>query len=165
MLEMKPTTNVEEVRLAYHRMARKYHPDQFHTQEEQENAHRRMVALNNAYEEALKLATSRASAPYKDLIPCEDAVTLGRRLLSQGNPESALRQLLRASSRDAEWYCTQGDVLMAMEQYESAEQSYREAIRSDPQNNTYRAGALDAVVAARQAKTLGGLIKRLLRKK
>ncbi len=163
-LGIRPTTNVEEVRAAYHRLARKWHPDQFHTPEEQENAHQRMVTLNAAYEEALKLASARASTPYTETIACEDAVALARRLLDRGNPESALRQLLRAESRDAAWWSAQGDALMAMRQFESAEQSYREAIRHDPNTMAYRAGALDAHVAARKSKTLIGRMKHLLRR-
>ena len=40
-----------------------------------------------------------------------------------------------------------------------------EAIRREPGNMTYRAGALDATVAARKAKTLLGRIRRLLHKR
>ena len=165
VLEMKPTSDVEAVRAAYHRLARKWHPDQFQTPEEQEEATRRMVVLNQAYQEALQLAASRAVTPYNEPITCEDALVLGRRLLDRGNPESALRQMLRAINRTAAWYGLQGEILMAMEQFESAEQSFREAIRRDPNTMAYRAGALDAVVAARKARTLVGRIKHLLRKK
>ena len=163
-LGIRPTTNVEAVRAAYHRLARKWHPDQFHTPEEQERAHQHMVTLNAAYEEALKLASARSSTPYTETIACEDAVALARRLLDRGSPESALRQLLRAEARGAAWWNAQGDVLMSMRQYESAEQSYREAIRLDPNTMAYRAGALDAHVAARKAKTLLGRVKHLLRR-
>ncbi len=52
----------------------------------------------------------------------------GAKMLGQKNPESALRQLLRAESRDDEWYYIQGNILMAMGQYESAHSSYREAV-------------------------------------
>ncbi|MBR3494625.1 MAG: DnaJ domain-containing protein [Clostridia bacterium] len=165
VLQLRPTTDIEEIRQAYHRLARLWHPDQFHTQEEQEEATRKMVALNQAYTECLKLASERGGAPYKENLTCEDALVLGQRLLAQNNPQSALRQLLRAASRNTEWYILHGDALMAMEQYESAEQSYREAIRLDPSRVDYRAKALDAVVAARKARTLTGRIKHLLHKK
>lgn len=42
------------------------------------------------------------------------------------------------------WFYQQGQVLMNMEQYESARQSYREAVRRDPANNVFRSGALSA---------------------
>jgi cytochrome c-type biogenesis protein CcmH/NrfG len=82
-------------------------------------------------------------------------------MLRQDNPEAALRHLLRASSRDSSWYAMQGKVLMALEQYESAHQSYREAIRREPNNNLYRQGALDAAVALKKSRTLIGRLRRM----
>jgi len=58
----------------------------------------------------------------------------------------------------------QGRVLMALEQYESAHQSYREAIRREPNNNVFRQGALDAAVALKKSRTFPGRIKALLKK-
>ena len=54
---------------------------------------------------------------------------------------------------------------MQMHQYESAHQSYREAVRREPDNIDYRRGALDAAVAMKKAKTVQGRIKELFRKK
>ena len=85
-------------------------------------------------------------------------------MLRQDNPEAALRQLLRASTRDSAWYAMQGKVLMALEQYESAHQSYREAIRREPNNNLYRQGALDAAVALKKSRTPWGRIQKLIRR-
>jgi len=53
---------------------------------------------------------------------------------------------------------------MALEQYESAHQSYREAIRREPNNNVFRQGALDAAVALKKSRTFPGRIKALLKK-
>ena len=59
-------------------------------------------------------------------------------------------QLGRAESRDDEWYYIQGLILMGMKQFGSAHQSFREAIRLQPDNNDYRAGALEAAVALKK---------------
>ena len=56
----------------------------------------------------------------------------------------------------------QGDALLAMEQYESAMQSYSEAIRMDPANNTYRRGRLNALAAQQRSQTLAGKLHRLI---
>ena len=118
-----------------------------------------MITLNLAYEEAMKLAVNRttASAAFNRELDQQDALTLAAKMLRQDNPEAALRQLLRASTRDSAWYAMQGKVLMALEQYESAHQSYREAIRREPNNNLYRQGALDAAVALKKSRTPWGL--------
>ena len=162
VLGIEPTSDEEAVRRAYHACARKYHPDQFQDEEQREAATRRMIAMNEAYEAALKLAASRAYSPFREAMPCEEAVKLAFRMLERGNPESALRQLLRASTRAADWYYAQGTILMEMEQFTSAHQSFREAIRMDPNNVDYRRGALDAVVAERKSRTLLGRVKHAL---
>ncbi len=162
LLGIDAASDVEAVRHAYHTKAKECHPDQFQDEQRQAEAHARMVALNRAYEEALKLAQSRAGSPYTAALTCEEALKSARRMLERGSPESALRQLLRAEHRSAEWYALQGRLLMQMEQYVSAEQSYREAIRLDTGNMDYRRGALDALVAARRERTLSGRIHKLL---
>ena len=88
---------------------------------------------------------------------------MAERSLARNNPEGALRQLLRCEDRDGEWYYMQGKVLMALEQFESAHQSFREAVRRSPENNVYRSGALAAVVAQREAETLHGKVKKVLK--
>ncbi len=161
-LGVSPGASAEEVRHAYHALAKKWHPDHFQDPEEQRIAQEKMVLINRAYQEALHLATARAVSPYTQEIACEDAVHLAQKMLRQRSPESALRQLMRASTKNAAWYNQQGLILMAMEQYESAHQSFREAVRRDPTNNNYRRGALDAAVALRKSKSLAGRLKKLL---
>ena len=153
----------EQVRHAYHILAKRCHPDQFTEPEQQRVAQETMIELNRAYEEALKLATSHASAPYRMEVSCEDAIAIARKMFKNQSPESALHQLMRAATKNAAWYNMQGIILMAMEQYDSAHQSFREAIRRDPQNNEYRRGALDAAVALRKSKTLAGKLHKLFR--
>ncbi len=152
------------IRQAYHQQARRWHPDQFQDEKQREDANRRMVALNHAYEEALSKCGSGTAASLPRKLSCEDAMEVAEKMLAKGYPESALQQLLRASSRSAAWYALQGKVLMTMSQYQSAEQSYREAVRMDPDNIRYRAGALDALVAFRESRTLTGRLRHLLGK-
>ena len=67
--------------------------------------------------------------------------------------------MLRAEVRDAAWYNLQGDILMQLHQYESAHQSYREAVRRCPDNLEFRRGALNAALEMKKSKTLQGRIK------
>lgn len=160
MLGIRPTTDVDAIRRAYHARAMKIHPDHFQELDQQQRAHEEMVALNTAYEQALRFAGTQ-NAPYNQNLDCEDAVRLARKMLVQRSPESALRQLLRAESRSADWFNVQGVILMEMGQYESAHQSFREAVRREPDNMEFRSGALDAAVAMKKEKTLAGKIKRM----
>ena len=88
---------------------------------------------------------------------------MAERALARDNPEAALRQLMHAETRDGDWYYMQGKVLMAMEEYDSAHQSFREAVRLDPDNNVFRAGALAAAVAQQKEQKLPGKVKKVFR--
>ncbi len=166
VLGLHGSADADEVRAAYRALVKKCHPDQFLDAEEQRAAQEKLLALNLAYEEALKLAApKRTSSGYSHTLPPADAKHLAEKMLRQNNPESALRQLLRAESRDDGWYYVQGNILMAMGQYESAHSSYREAVKRDPENNVYRQGALDAALAMKQSNTLQGKLKKLFHRK
>ena len=155
----------DEIRGAYRTLARQCHPDMIRDPSEKEAAQQRMVALNLAYEEALRLASPRpqAASSVPPEVSCAEAVLMARRAMARGNPEGALRSLSRSETKDGEWYFTQGQVLMAMEEYESAHQSYREAVRRNPDNREYRAGALEAAVTLKKAKHLHFKVKQTFR--
>ena len=162
MLGLKGGATAQDVRAAYRRLVKTCHPDQFQDAEEQKLAQEKLIQLNLAYEEALKMVERRTVG--FNLISMEEAKHFAQRLIDQGNLESALRQLLRAESRDADWYQLQGEVLMQLKQYESAHESYREAVKREPNNIEYRRGALDAAVALRKSQTLVGKLKNFLKK-
>ncbi|MCH5286955.1 MAG: DnaJ domain-containing protein [Christensenellaceae bacterium] len=165
VLGLGPTASAEEVRAAYRSLVKKCHPDMFPDAEARQKAQKKMIALNLAYEEAYHLASSRRVNTYTQTLPPDDAVHLAAKMLRQHSPESALRQLMRAETRDGRWYAMQGQILMQMEQFDSAHQSYREAVRQEPDNNAFRQGALDAALAMKQSRTLRGRVRQLLHRK
>lgn len=138
MLGVRPGADAAEVRAAYRRKVKECHPDQFTDVQRQKQAQDELIRLNLAYEQALKLASQRRVG--FNLIAQEEAKHFALRLMEQGNLESALRQLLRADTRDDGWYALQGKILMGLHRYDEAHQSYREAIKIDPDNREYRAG-------------------------
>ena len=137
-----------QVRAAYRSSVKRCHPDQFQEKEQQERAQEQLIRLNLAYEEALRITTQRQVG--FNAVPVEDAKLMAVKLMEQGRMENALRQLMRASAKDAEWYYIQGEILMRMRQYGSAHQSYREATRRDPDNLLYRRGAFDSAKAVKK---------------
>ena len=165
VLGLSPTADAEEVRAAYRRLVKQCHPDMFQDPAQRKAAQQKMIVLNLAYEEAYHLASTRHVNTYASVLPSDDAVHLAAKMLRQHSPESALRQLMRAEIRDGSWYAMQGKILMQMEQFESAHQSYREAVRREPENNAFRQGALDAAVAMKKAQTFTGRVRQFLRKK
>ena len=146
VLGLEASADADQVRAAYRKLVKTCHPDKFQDETERKAAQEKMITLNLAYEEAMKLAVNRttASAAFNRELDQQDALTL--------------------AARDSAWYAMQGKVLMALEQYESAHQSYREAIRREPNNNLYRQGALDAAVALKKSRTPWGRIQKLIRR-
>ena len=162
-LGLRAWADPEEIRAAYRRLVKQCHPDMVRDPAKKQEAQERMIRLNLAYEEALRLASPRPQAPLGPPPSTAEAILMAERSLARDNPEAALRQLLRSEKRDGDWYYMQGKVLMALEQYESAHQSFREAVRMSPDNNVYRSGALAAVVAQRESETIQGKVKKVFR--
>ena len=159
-------SDAKAVRKAYRQRVRECHPDLFQNPEEQKAAQERLVSLNLAYEEALHICgTKRVGF---NLVSPEEAKHFAQKLMEQGNPESALRQLNRADHKDADFFYIQGNILMKLEQFETAYQSYREAVRLSPEETRYRRGALDASLAIKRSRTIwykiGKAIRELLGK-
>ena len=164
VLGLKGWADPDEIRNAYRALVKRCHPDMIQDPVLKQEAQERMVALNLAYEEAIRLATPRAQASASEEIPTAAAVLMAERSLARNNPEGALRQLMKCEQRDGDWYYMQGKVLMALEQYESAHQSFREAVRRCPDNNVYRSGALAAAVAHRKEETLQGKVNKFIKR-
>ena len=159
------TADQSQVHAAYRSRVKRCHPDQFQEKEQQEQAQEQLIRLNLAYEEALRITAQRQVG--FNAVSVEDAKLMARKLYDQRRYENALRQLARASQKDAEWFFIQGDILMQLRQYAGAHQSYREAVRRDPENLTFRRGAFEAAKAVkkhaqplqRAVDTLGGLFR------
>lgn len=137
-----------EVHAAYRSHVKRCHPDQFQEKEQQDRAQEQLIRLNLAYEEALRITTQRQMGFHT--VSLSDSKRLAQNLYEQKRYESALRQLARADVKDAEWYFIQGNILMELKQFATAHQSYREAVRRDPDNLVFRRGALNAAVAVRE---------------
>lgn len=140
------------MRSAYRAKVKSCHPDQFTDVEEQKKAQEQLIALNLAYEEALRIASEKRVG--FNLISQEEAKRFAIKLMEQGSLESALRQLCRAETKDSDWFYLQGQILMGMRQWETAHQSYREAVRREPENLRFRQGALDAALAMKRHRLL-----------
>ena len=165
VLGLKGLATPEEIRSAYRTLARQCHPDMIRDPAEKEAAQTRMVALNLAYEEALRLASPRINSPVTPELSSAEAILMAQRAMARDNPQGALRSLIRCeeAERDGDWYYMQGKVLMAMEEFDSAHQSFRKAVTLDPENNVYRAGALAAAVAHKKEQKLPGKMKKAFR--
>lgn len=150
LLGVPVTASEEEVRRAYHQKVKACHPDQFADGPAQQQAQEQLIRLNLAYEEALRLASGRQPPGPLSTLSAEDIKKNARHLMELQRYESALLQLSHSSQRDGEWYYIHGSLLMRMHQYDTAHQSFREAVRQQPENRAFRQGALDAAMAVKK---------------
>ena len=167
ILGLNENADETQVRKAYHQRVKACHPDQFKDGDVQRRAQDQLIQLNLAYEEALRRTVGKPKTVFHTVSP-EEAKTIAKKLLEQQRYESALLQLSHAETKDDEWYYIHGQLLMGMRQYNTAHQSFREAVRLKPENNEYRRGALDAALAMKRhqkwpyrvAEWAGGLLHR-----
>ena len=152
VLGLSVDADQQQVHQAYRTRVKACHPDQFVDREAQQKAQEEMIRLNLAYEEALRLSAGRQVGYHA--VPADQAKSIARKLMEQGRYESALLQLGRAETKDDEWYFIQGQLMMDMRQFASAHQSFREAVRLNPENNDYRRGALEAALAVKKHQKL-----------
>lgn len=152
LLGISRDASVEELKACYRQQVKRCHPDMFSDPDEQHIAQEKLISLNLAYEKALKAIESRSLA--SSTIPAFDAKRTAKLMLSRNEPESALRQLMKSDSKDAEWYELKGILMQMLKQYEAAHQSFREAVRLAPDNRKYRELALEAALAMKKHKKL-----------
>ena len=152
VLGLTAEADQESVKAAYRTQVKLCHPDLFVDQKRQQEAQDKLIKLNLAYEEALKLTAQKQVGYHSVALP--QAKAFAKKLFDQGNYESALRQLGRAESKDADYFYLEGQILFALRQYGSAHQAYREAVRRSPDNLAYRRGALDAALAYKKHSKL-----------
>ncbi|MDR1599383.1 MAG: DnaJ domain-containing protein [Oscillospiraceae bacterium] len=160
-LGVSPTASAAQIRGAYHALVKRYHPDVIVDPAQRETAQVKLVEINLAYEKALRAANS-ADGGHESM---PEAKRVAASLHGRGQHDAALRILARAAERDAEWFGLQGRILLALKQPAGAHESFRAAIRLDPDSHDYRQGALDAAVAARRmGGAKGGRVKDWVRK-
>ncbi|MDR0397055.1 MAG: DnaJ domain-containing protein [Oscillospiraceae bacterium] len=150
-LGVSPTANAEQIRGAYHALVKRYHPDVIVDPAQRETAQEKLVEINLAYEKALRAANGSGG---RESVP--DSKKVASSLYERGQYEAALRILTREAVRDAEWFGLRGKILMALKQPAGAHESFRAAVRLNPDSHEYRQGALDAAVAARREKAAKG---------
>ena len=102
-LGLRAWASPEEIRAAYRTLVKQCHPDMVQDPVQKEAAQQRMIRLNLAYEEALRLAAPRQHAAYIQEIPTGEALILAEKMLVKANPEGALRQLMRAENKNGDW--------------------------------------------------------------
>lgn len=150
VLGVSPDATDDEVKQAYRKLAKKYHPDRYQNSPLAESASEKMKEINAAYDQITnqrKNGGASASGSYYGSYSDGTASGGGstrfgnvRILISQGNYSQAEEILnsVPSTERDAEWYYLMGVVVYHKGWLEEANNYIATACSMDPGNAEYR---------------------------
>ncbi|MFA5675942.1 MAG: DnaJ domain-containing protein [Christensenellales bacterium] len=170
ILGVNPSATDAEIKTAYRRLAKKYHPDKYRGHDLEDLAGERLKAINEAYDTIQKQrqqgggysynsggaggAYSSGSARFAEI----------RNAIARGDLTQADAMLDALSERTAEWHYLKGMVLLRKGWYDGARQHFATATGLDPTNTEYAnayntvnrsAGGYGQAYYGRQANTGG----------
>ena len=160
VLNVPSTATDDEVKKAYHALARKYHPDNYHDNPLADLAQEKMKEVNAAYDAIQRERSGRTSAGYAQSYGTAyqtrqsgyqqqyQDTSEESRILHQvrwsvmmgGNLDQAERMLAQVSeqSRNGEWYFLMGQVCYRRGWVDEARRYYQTACQMDPGDPEFR---------------------------
>lgn len=159
ILGVKKGASREDIKRAYKKLAKQYHPDQYGDNPLKDLAEERMIEINEAYDYIMKNTSEYQENPnynssqnynqkqntnynqnqntnynYSNQNPYQDI----RTDLNRGNIRSAEQKLNRITTRDAEWNYLMGLIFMKKGWYDSANTYITTAVNLNPSNFEYK---------------------------
>ena len=135
----------DEIKDAYRKLARKYHPDNYGDNPLSDLAEEKMQEINEAYDAIVNMRKGgkNKNSGYENTNSDFPEI---RRLISQNRLEQALELLdgVPPHERNAEWYFLNGTVQYRRGWFDQAYTSFATASRMDPSNMEYRNAVTNA---------------------
>ena len=150
ILGVNPGASQDEIKSAYRKLIKKYHPDQYGDNPLKELAQDKLIEINKAYETLTKDSgksnnynnntssswNSNSSNNYSNntFNDFQDV----RRMIQNRNFANAEQRLNSINNRNAEWHFLYGVVMYNKNWYDSALDHINTAVSMDPNNFEYR---------------------------
>lgn len=142
VLGVKQGATQEEIKSAYRKLVKQYHPDQYVNNPLKDLAEEKLAEVNKAYEMLKNGSTSgdnssnysSSNSTYSNGYEYTEI----RRLIQSRNISAAESRLNAIVNRDAEWYFLHGIVMLNKGWFDAAINSLETACKMDPNNMEYR---------------------------
>ncbi|MBR1781429.1 MAG: DnaJ domain-containing protein [Oscillospiraceae bacterium] len=158
VLGISPSATDEEVKQAYRKLARKYHPDNYQDNPLADLAEEKMKEINEAYEAITRMraggsATQASSSGYQSRSTGGNSSYNGyrqqrgttnplyaqvRSAINAGDIRRAEDLLVQAPATDAEFYFLQGSIAYRKGWLDEANANFQRAVSMEPGNVEYR---------------------------
>ena len=143
ILGVSQNASDEEVKKAYHELARKYHPDNYHDNPLSDLAQEKMKEINEAYNEITRMREGGGGGfwPGKGSSGSSNASAEGAEVRSAINSGDIRRaeELLRSfPARNAEWNFLMGSVCYRKGWLNDALEYFQTAVNMEPYNQEYK---------------------------
>lgn len=148
VLGIKPGASQDEIKSAYRKLIKQYHPDKFIDNPLKNLAEEKMIEINEAYNALTKnsgnnnynSSSSSNSSNYNNASNSSYEFQEIRRSIQSGNYAFAENKLNSINNRTAEWHYLYGAVLLNKGWFDSALEHMNTAVNMDPNNFEYRQG-------------------------
>jgi molecular chaperone DnaJ len=151
VLGVKPGATPDEIKSAYRKLIKQYHPDKFIDNPLKNLAEDKMIEINEAYDTLTKnsgntnynsnsSSSSSNASNYNNSSNTSYEFQEIRRAVQAGNYAFAESKLNSINNRNAEWHYLYGAVLVNKGWFDSGLEHMNTAVSMDPNNLEYRQG-------------------------
>lgn len=163
VLGVNESASDEEIKNAYRKLARKYHPDNYVNNPLSDLASEKMKEINEAYERVQKMrkqgtsSYTGGSSSYQGSTGSSGQMNDIRSYILQNRITEAEELLngMPQSSRTAEWHFLKGTIFYKRGWMDEAYNSFAVAVQMDPYNNEYKAAFAQLQFQRRTASSYG----------